>query len=1525
MPTQAGVNDVLISGRAAKGTILNATVRATQIINGQLSGIQRDAALGPNGDFSVSMPKGLVHLQVIPQANSTTQDEATGIAVALPPEFTFRAAADLTDSTSTTISLNITPFSEAGVALAEKSGGLTAANINKANSGIANILGFDYLSTKPIQSSDTAALASATTNEKKLSVLNAAVSNMAATDALGCGVKASYGQVIDCTVAKLADQFQMNSAASAQPIVVGLLQTNTANSTPMVLLGDQGYQSLLGGIANAVASGATALKNTTVEIVQNGIALSVSAATYAKITVATAINDSQRQIAKLAYQASIQGKDNLITTANDDYILAQMSNLVYDDKWVNDNSWLNGNNPTLPSPMGDYTVLNWLNYGLNANDLQKAWSSGLEWNAFYNSDEIIFAYRGTEPTSVLNWWTDIFGTLVTCQQFFAPQYNLALTQFNTLVSNSEFNKFRGTRKIVVTGHSLGGGIASYIAGNSPLVSKAVGFNSAPLCGLTPFVSGFDESKVYHVNISGEPVSSLDFFYQGIPPISYPNPYVTTWTNLIDSHSMSTVLFALDAAKGLCTPALCPSLQNPGPAIPLTVAGIQSSYSTGVTPYRPQISLSGTNLSAINQISWACTQPNGAACPGSPYVWSPSNWAGKVDIFNDTRIKVYPGLLALGDAIGTYNWMATFSALNSTSVSIPFSVTYQPQATTGIVVESLSSTGFSPGTTTISTTTNPVIPALNVTGENLSTVQRIEWRWSGAATGSKTWLISDPTWNSKVVYTADGKLTLSPTVVEANAAWSGTTIWTGTLIDAAGRSQNITFSVVYQPPTTCTPPQVLTNGVCATPPTTCIPPQVLTNGVCVTPPPTCTVSFNASGSPIDASGGQRQVILTTSGSSCTWSATSNQSWVHNVTPSSGTAGATLTYTVDPNTSAQSRSATIVAGQATLTVSQLGTSASCTFSLGYTTQSVPAGGGTLSEGLLASNQSCARTAQSNATFITNVSPASGNGDANISYTVAANTSASPRSGTLTIAGQTLTVNQGGSSATAVAAPSIGSISPTTMTASSTALTTLTVNGSNFSTSGGYLQFTDPNGSTYSSATYPARVVSVTANQWVYQVNNGGMVGTWQVQVVNANGQPSNAATFSVTAAAVAPSISSISPTTVTAASTALTTLTVNGSNFSTSGGYLQFTDPNGSTYSSATYPARVVSVTANQWVYQVNNGGTVGTWQVQVVNANGQPSNAATFSVTAPVATAPSISSISPTTMTASSTALTTLTVNGSNFSTSGGYLQFTDPNGSTYSSTAYPARVVSVTANQWVYQVNNGGTVGTWQVQVVNANGQPSNSSSFTVTAPAATAIPATPSSMSPGTTGSPGPTLSSGAVTVSWNAVNGATLYIGGITDVATGSSVLTINTSGTSASATLSPAKQYRWFVEACNSTGCSSSSALYYFQTPTTVSGTLPAGYISQGGLTWMPVTFYNTWANANAYCTGTTINGQTGWRIPTQAELSALYTSGAMNGQGWTLLITWSSTANGAGYHYNVGLDSGNVVSYDDTYNSYVSCVR
>jgi len=99
-----------------------------------------------------------------------------------------------------------------------------------------------------------------------------------------------------------------------------------------------------------------------------------------------------------------------------------------------------------------------------------------------------------------------------------------------------------------------------------------------------------------------------------------------------------------------------------------------------------------------------------------------------------------------------------------------------------------------------------------------------------------------------------------------------------------------------------------------------------------------------------------------------------------------------------------------------------------------------------------------------------------------------------------------------------------------------------------------------------------------------------------------------------------------------------------------------------------------------------------------------------------------------------------------------------------------------------------------------------------------------------------------------------------------------------------------------------------------------------VSQGGLTWMRIDPKgNAWPEANAYCNNTTINGQTGWRLPTKDELKSLYDSGAMNGQGWTLAYTWSSTPGSAGGHDNVGLHNGGVGANNDTGSNYVTCVR
>lgn len=96
---------------------------------------------------------------------------------------------------------------------------------------------------------------------------------------------------------------------------------------------------------------------------------------------------------------------------------------------------------------------------------------------------------------------------------------------------------------------------------------------------------------------------------------------------------------------------------------------------------------------------------------------------------------------------------------------------------------------------------------------------------------------------------------------------------------------------------------------------------------------------------------------------------------------------------------------------------------------------------------------------------------------------------------------------------------------------------------------------------------------------------------------------------------------------------------------------------------------------------------------------------------------------------------------------------------------------------------------------------------------------------------------------------------------------------------------------------------------------------GYVYQGGLTWMPVTTTPAkYINASPAC----IN--LGWRMPTLAELTALYNSDAAVGQGWNLWSTLSSTqGSGPGLHSALNLSNGSIGDVPDTSSAYATCVH
>ncbi|MEW6209322.1 MAG: BACON domain-containing carbohydrate-binding protein [Acidobacteriota bacterium] len=173
---------------------------------------------------------------------------------------------------------------------------------------------------------------------------------------------------------------------------------------------------------------------------------------------------------------------------------------------------------------------------------------------------------------------------------------------------------------------------------------------------------------------------------------------------------------------------------------------------------------------------------------------------------------------------------------------------------------------------------------------------------------------------------------------------------------------------------------------------------------------CIYSLSAPDVAIGGLGGSSSVdVIAPTG--CAWTAVSNVPWVTITSGSSGSGNGTVNFTVGVNPDATPRSGTLTIAGITFTVNQAANPAGCSFMIAPTSATIAAAGGTGSVTVTATLQSCGWTAVSNDPFITVTSPPGGVGTGNgtVTYSVAANPSSTPRTGTITIAGETFTVNQ------------------------------------------------------------------------------------------------------------------------------------------------------------------------------------------------------------------------------------------------------------------------------------------------------------------------------------------------------------------------------------------------------------------------------------------------------------------------------------------------------------------------------------
>jgi hypothetical protein len=169
---------------------------------------------------------------------------------------------------------------------------------------------------------------------------------------------------------------------------------------------------------------------------------------------------------------------------------------------------------------------------------------------------------------------------------------------------------------------------------------------------------------------------------------------------------------------------------------------------------------------------------------------------------------------------------------------------------------------------------------------------------------------------------------------------------------------------------------------------------------------CQISL-APASQTIASGGGSGTVAVTATPGCTWSVTGLPSWITITSGKSGNGNGTVIFSVAVNPDGISRTATLTVAGQTATVTQQ--PASCSYSLDHASQTISAAGGAGTPVAITATPGCAWTAASSATWITGVTPAGGTGNGAVYFLIAANPNGTPRTGTLTLAGQTVTVTQ------------------------------------------------------------------------------------------------------------------------------------------------------------------------------------------------------------------------------------------------------------------------------------------------------------------------------------------------------------------------------------------------------------------------------------------------------------------------------------------------------------------------------------
>jgi hypothetical protein len=206
--------------------------------------------------------------------------------------------------------------------------------------------------------------------------------------------------------------------------------------------------------------------------------------------------------------------------------------------------------------------------------------------------------------------------------------------------------------------------------------------------------------------------------------------------------------------------------------------------------------------------------------------------------------------------------------------------------------------------------------------------------------------------------------------------------------------------------------------------------VVDQGAAAAPaPPACTTSINPVTVNMSAAGGSTSVSVTAT-PGCMWTVSNAVSWL-SVRNGSGTGSGTVQIDVTANTASTARTGSVTIAGQVLTVQQAAAEApppqTCSYTISRTTISVPGDPSSFTVDV-DTRAGCTWTSSNPASWLT-VRNGSGNGDGTVQIDVAANTASTARTGSVTIAGQALTVHQSGGAAPPPPPPCQFNVAPTT----------------------------------------------------------------------------------------------------------------------------------------------------------------------------------------------------------------------------------------------------------------------------------------------------------------------------------------------------------------------------------------------------------------------------------------------------------------------------------------------------------------